>query len=466
MTGDVHDVVIIGGGPGGYVAAIRAAQLGLSVAVVEKEHLGGVCVNWGCIPTKALLRNAEVIGLLGEGRTFGFELEGLQVDYGAAVKRSRKVSGRLARGVAALLRGNNVRVVDGTGRISAPGHVEVALDGGGELALRAKAIIVASGARARSIPGVEVDGRRIVTARHALEMEELPASVVIVGGGPIGMEFAHLWATYGAKVTIVEMLPRLLPLEDEEVSQEIERAYKRRKIRILTASRVEGIEPAGEGLRVEVAGEGGATEHLDAEKVLVAIGVQPNSEELGLDTVGVEVDRGWIRVDDRMRTSAPGIRAIGDVTGKIPLAHVASAQGIVAAEAIAGLDPAPLDYGAMPGCTYCQPQAASFGLTEAEARQRGAAIRVGKFPFRANGKALALGEYDGFVKLVVEEESGLLLGAHLVGPEVTELLPELVLARAAELGPESIAGSVHAHPTLSETLMEAAHAVFGKAIHI
>lgn len=462
----MHDVVIIGGGPGGYVAAIRAAQLGMNVVVVEKEHLGGVCVNWGCIPTKALLRNAEVVGLLGEGKTFGFKLEGFQADYGMAVKRSRKVSDRLARGVAALMRGNGVQVVEGTGCISGPGRVEVAVEGGGEVDLEAGAIIVASGARARSIPGVEVDGERIITARHALEMEELPASVLIVGAGPIGMEFAHLWATYGAQVTMVEMLPRLLPLEDEEVSQELERAYKRRKIRILTSSRVVGVESTEGSLRVEVQGEGQETEHLDTDRVLVAIGVRPNSENLGLDAVGVDVERGWIRVDERMRTTANGIWAIGDVTGKVPLAHVASAQGIVAVEDIAGLDPTPLDYGAMPGCTYCQPQTASFGLTEEEARQRGTAIRVGKFPFRANGKALALGDYDGFAKLVVEEESGLLLGAHLVGPEVTELLPELVLARSAGLVPQRIAGSVHAHPTLSEVLMEAAHAVFGKPIHM
>jgi dihydrolipoamide dehydrogenase len=280
------------------------------------------------------------------------------------------------------------------------------------------------------------------------------------------MEFAHLWATYGTQVTIVEMLPRALPQEDEEVSQEIERAYKRRKIRILTSSLVRGVEATADGLVVEVRGQDDATEQLEAEKVLVAIGVQPNSEDLGLEALGVALDRGWVSIDGQMRTSAPGIWAIGDVTGKIPLAHVASAQGIVAAEDVAGLDPAPLDYRAMPGCTYCQPQAASFGLTEAEARQQGTAIQVGRFPFRANGKALALGNYDGFVKLVVEQESGLLLGAHMVGPEVTELLPELVLARTAELRPEQIGRSVHAHPTLSEVLVEAAHDVFGKPIHI
>jgi dihydrolipoamide dehydrogenase len=466
MTDKVRDVILIGGGPGGYVAAIRAAQLGLRVTLVEKEHLGGVCLNWGCIPTKALLRNAEVIQLLGEGKTFGFELEGFTADYGLAVKRSRKVSERLVRGVGALMRGNDIEVVDGTGRIAEPGVVRVALADGGETRLETKSIVVATGARARSIPGVAVDGERVITSRHALEMQELPESVVIVGAGPIGIEFAHVWATYGAQITIVEMLPRLLPLEDGEVSQEIERAYKRRKIGFLTSSRVQGVESAGSGVRVKIQKEDGETQQLEAGKVLVAIGVQPNSEDLGLEAAGVRTERGWIEVDERMRTSAEGIWAIGDVTGKMPLAHVASAQGILAVEDIAGLDPKPLDYGAMPGCTYCQPQVASFGFTEAQAREAGYSVRVGKFPFRAIGKALALGEYDGFVKLVADETTGELLGAQLVGPEVTELLPELVLARTAELTPEEIARSVHAHPTLSEALMEAAHGVFGKPIHI
>ncbi|MFN2240981.1 MAG: FAD-dependent oxidoreductase, partial [Anaerolineae bacterium] len=306
MTDELRDVVIIGGGPGGYVAAIRAAQLGLSVTLVEKERLGGICLNWGCIPTKALLRNAEVIQLLGEGKTFGFELEGFKADYGLAVKRSRKVSERLVRGVGALMRGNEVEVVEGTGRIAEPGIVHVAPVDGGEMCLDTKAIIVATGARARSIPGVEVDGKRVITSRHALEMQELPSSVVIVGAGPIGMEFAHVWATYGAQVTIVEMLPRLLPLEDEEVSREIERAYKRRKIGFLTSSRVQGVEPTGSGARVTVQKKDGKTEPLEADKVLVAIGVQPNSEDLGLEDAGVRAERGWISVDERMRTSAEG----------------------------------------------------------------------------------------------------------------------------------------------------------------
>lgn len=463
---DSCDVAIIGGGPGGYVAAIRAAQLGLEVVLIEKEHLGGVCLNWGCIPTKALLRNAEVIDLVGRGKEFGFALNGFQPDYGAAVDRSRKVAERLVKGVTALMRNNGISVVEGVGRIVGQGALQVALHDGGQRDLRARAVIAATGARARTIPGVVADGERVLTARHALAMRRLPASAIIVGAGPIGMEFAHLWHAYGSKVTVVEMLPRLLPLEDEEISREIERAYKRRKIQFQISARVEAVEFTEDGVEVQVRAEGGKVERLQAEKVLVAIGVLPNSEDLGLESAGVQTERGWIAVDHRMRTTAPGVWAVGDVTGQMPLAHVASAQGILAAEDIAGLEPRALDYGAMPTCTYCQPQVSSFGLTEGQAREQGYSIRIGRFPFRANGKALALGDRDGFAKLIVDDRSGWLLGAHLVGPEVTELLPELVLARTAELLPEQIAASVHAHPTLSEALMEAAHGVFGKPIHI
>jgi dihydrolipoamide dehydrogenase len=463
---DTYDVAIIGGGTGGYVAAIRAAQLGLEAVLVEKEHLGGVCLNWGCIPTKALLRNAEVINLLERGREFGFTLSGFQADYGAAVGRSRTVAGRLVKGVTTLMRNNGISVVEGVGCIIGQDALRVVLHNGEQRELRAGAIIVATGARARPLPGLSADGERILTARQALATQRLPTSVIIVGAGPIGMEFAHLWSTYGSKVTVLEMLPHLLPLEDEEISQEMERAYKKRKIRFQTSRRVAGVEFTTDGVDVRVQVEGGEIEYLQAEKVLIAIGVQPNSEDLGLEATGVQTERGWVQVDDRMRTTAPGIWAVGDVTGKLPLAHVASAQGIVAAEDIAGRHPRPLDYGAMPRCTYTQPQVASFGLTEAQALEQGHTIQVGRFPFRANGKAVALGDTNGFAKLVVEARSGWLLGAHLVGPEVTELLPELVLARAAELLPEQIAHSVHAHPTLSEALMEAAEGVFGKSIHI
>jgi dihydrolipoamide dehydrogenase len=466
MTEIPYDVVVIGAGPGGYVAAIRAAQLGLKVALVEKEHLGGVCLNWGCIPTKALLRNAEVISLLGEGKEFGFTISGFDADFGAAVDRSRKVSERLVKGVGALMRRNQIEVVEGTGMLKATGEVEVRLGDGSARTLRTRNVILATGGRARSIPGITPDGERVLTYREAIVLRDLPASVVVVGAGPIGMEFAHVWRTYGAEVTVVEMLSRVLPLEDQEVSTVVERAFKRHKVKLLTGTRVGGIEASAGGVQVRVSGEGKGEQVLEAERALIAIGVQPNVENLGLEALGVQVGRAGITVDEYLRTNVPGIYAIGDVTGKLALAHVASAQGIVAAEAIAGAETEPLDYEAMPRCTYCQPQVASFGLSEEQAAERGHEVRVGRFPFLANGKALALGERDGFVKIVADAVSGEILGAHLVGPEVTELLPELVLARVWELTPEEIARTVHAHPTLSEALMEAAHGVFGKAIHV
>jgi dihydrolipoamide dehydrogenase len=460
-----YDVTIIGAGPGGYVAAIRAAQLGLKVALVEKESLGGVCLNWGCIPTKALLRNAEVVSLLGRGKEFGFTVEGFQADFGAAVDRSRKVSERLVKGVGVLMRKNAVDVIEGIGVLKSPNAVEVALNEGGTRTLETQNVVVATGGRARAIPGIEIDGERVLTYREAIVLRELPASVVIVGAGPIGMEFAHVWSTYGAQVTVVEMLDRALPLEDAEVSKEIERAFKRRKVEILTSTRVQGIETTADGVKVTVAGEDGERV-LEAERALIAIGVRPNSEGVGLEEIGVKIERGYMVIDDAMRTSVPGVYAIGDVTGKLALAHVASAQGIVAVETLAGVETVTLDYEMLPRCTYCQPQVASFGITEAQAAERGHQVKVGRFPFRANGKALGLGDYDGFVKIVADAASGEILGASLVGPEVTELLPELVLARHWELTPEEIARTVHAHPTLSEALVEAAHGVFGQAIHI
>ena len=473
-----YDVAIIGAGPGGYVAAIRAAQLGLKVALVEKEHLGGVCLNWGCIPTKALLRNAEVISLLDEGREFGFSIEGLEVDFGAAVDRSRKVSKRLVKGVGLLMRKNKVDVIEGHGVLKSPHTVEVALNEGGERTLEAENIIIATGGHARTIPPLSpppaggdvggANGERVLTYREAIVLREMPRSVVIVGAGPIGMEFAQVWGSYGADVTVVEMMPRALPLEDEEVSAEVERSFRRQRIDLLTSTRVQGIEATAEGVKVDVADDDGERA-LEAERVLIAIGVVPNSAGLGLEELGVELERGNILIDEHMRTNvfsaSGGLYAIGDVTGKLALAHVASAQGIVAAETIAGEETRALDYEAMPRCTYCKPQAASLGLTEAQAVERGHEVEVGKFPFRPNGKALGLGERDGFVKLVADADSHKLLGAHLVGPEVTELLPELVLAQNWGLTPDKIAHTVHAHPTLSEVVMEAAHGVFGEAIH-
>jgi dihydrolipoamide dehydrogenase len=465
MTGTQYDVTVIGAGPGGYVAAIRAAQLGLKVAVVEKERLGGVCLNWGCIPTKALLRNAEVIALLDRGKEFGFTVSGFEADFGAAVDRSRAVSERLVKGVDTLMRKNQIDVVQGRGVLKAVDEVEVSLNDGGTRTLQTRNVILATGGRARSIPGITPDGERILTYREAIVLRDLPASVVIVGAGPIGMEFAHVWQTYGAQVAVVEMLPRVLPLEDEEVSAVVERDFKRRRVRLLTGTRVDGIERKADGVRVRVSSEKEGEQALEAGRALIAIGIRPNVENLGLETFGVGVEQGNIVVDELMRTNVPGIYAIGDVTGKLALAHVASAQGIVAAESIAGDETWPLDYEAMPRCTYCHPQVASFGLSEAQAVERGHELKVGHFPFLANGKALALGERDGFVKIVADAVSGEIVGVHLVGPEVTELLPELILARAWELTPDEVARSVHAHPTLSEALMEAAHDVFGKALH-
>lgn len=465
MESTQYDVTIIGAGPGGYVAAIRAAQLGLNVALVEEEHLGGVCLNWGCIPTKALLHNAEVISLLEEGRKFGFSVEGVEVDFGAAVDRSRQVSNRLVKGVGILMRRNDVDVIEGRGVLRSPHEVEVALNGGNTRVVETDNVIVATGGQARTIPGITVDGERVMTYREAIVLRELLESVVIVGAGPIGMEFAHIWGAYDAEVTVVEMLPHALPLEDEEVSKEVERAFRRRgNVEIMSSTRVQDIKVVADGVEVAVAGEN-EEEVLEAERALIAIGIVPNSEGIGLAEVGVETDGGNIVVDEFMHTNVDNVYAVGDVTGKLALAHVASAQGVIAAETIAGEETRPLDYEAIPRCTYCEPQVASFGITEAEARERGHEIEVGQFPFRPNGKALALDKRDGFAKIVADANTGQILGAHLVGPRVTDLLPELVLARTWELTPEEIARTVHAHPTLSEVLMEAAHGVFGKPIH-
>jgi dihydrolipoamide dehydrogenase len=464
---ETYDVVIVGGGPGGYVAAVRAAQLGMHVALVERERLGGVCLNWGCIPTKALLRNAEVARLLNKGgREFGFSVEGLELDFGAAIDRSRKVSKRLVKGVQALMKGNEVEVVMGSGKLTAPDSVAVDLNEGGTRTLRADAVVLATGARARTLPGLTVDGERVLTYRQALARRDLPTSAVVIGAGPIGLEFATVWAAYGTRVTVVEMLAHVLPAEDEAAASELARYLRRQKIKAQTSTRVQEVMVEDDGVRVRVSGPDDEASTLEAEVALVAIGVRPNSEDLGLDNVGVETQKGWVSVDDYMRTNVDGVYAIGDLNGRLPLAHVASAQGILAIETLAGRDPAPFDVNAMPRGTYTSPQVASFGLTEAEAREQGLDVKVGQFPFLPNGKALAIGENAGFVKIVAEAISGEVLGAVIVGPEATELLPELVLAHTAELTPKEIAHTVHAHPTLNEAVMEAAHAVFGDAIHM
>ena len=462
-----YDVVVIGAGPAGYVCAIRASQLGLKTAVVEREWLGGVCLNVGCIPSKSLLKNAEVAHLLRErGREFGFSFENLKLDYGAAVKRSRRVSNRLTRGLGLLMKKNAIDVLTGTARLTARDTVVVDDAKGETTRLKSRNVVVATGARPMLIPGVEVDGERVLTYREAILQEKLPESVVIIGAGAIGVEFATVWNAYGVDVTIVEMLPRLVPLEDEEVSAELAKAFTKRKIKVLTGHRVEAIEVEEGGVRVRVSG-GEGEKALDAEQALVAIGFRPNSAGLGLEELGVKLsDRGAVEIDERMATNVPGIWAVGDVTAKLMLAHVGSAQGVVCAESIAGVETVALDYEMMPRATYCHPQIASFGLTEAQAKERGREVRVGRFPFQANGKALGLGDYAGWVKILTDAKYGEILGAHMIGPEVTELLPELTIAQMMELTTAEIARNVHAHPSLSEVLMEAAHAAEGHAIHI
>jgi dihydrolipoamide dehydrogenase len=464
---ETYDVVVIGAGPGGYVAAIRAAQLGQKTAIVDKQWLGGVCLNVGCIPSKSLLKNAEVAHTLRErGKEFGFSFDNLQLDYPTAVKRSRQVSNRLVKGVGFLMKKNKIDVHMGTAHLSGPKSVTVTDADGKTMELSAKNIIVATGATA-AVPGAwKVDGEKVVTYLEAILQEKLPQSVVVIGSGAIGVEFSTVWNSYGVDVTIVEMLPRIVPLEDEEVSAELEKAFKKNGIKTLTGHKVESVETTKDGVKVTVSAEG-ETKVLEAEQALVAIGFRPNSKGLGLEEVGVKInERGFIEIDERMATNVPGIWAIGDVTGKLMLAHVGSAMGIVCAENIAGAETVTLDYEMMPRATYCQPQVASFGLTETQAKERGYEVKIGRFPFQANGKALGLGDYTGWVKLVVDEKYGEILGAHMIGPEVTELLPELTLAHMMELTPNEIARNVHAHPTLSEVIMEAAHGAEGTPIHI
>jgi len=462
-----YDVVVIGAGPGGYVSAIRAAQLGLKTAVIDKQWLGGVCLNVGCVPSKALLKNAELAHILRERPAdFGFSFENLKLDYSVAVKRSRDVSKRLTLGVASLMKKNKIDVHMGAARLLAPNRISVTNAEGQIQEISAKNIIVATGAYSMSIPGVAIDGERILSYSEAILQTTRPESVVIIGGGAIGVEFATVWNGYGSKVTIVEMLPHILPAEDEEVANELAKIYKKRGVEILTATKVLSVERSEKGVRVKVSADG-VEKMLEADQALVAIGFKPNSANMGLDTVGVRLNqRGFIEIDERMATNVPGIWAIGDVTGQLLLAHVASAQGIVCAESIAGVETVKLDYRMMPRAVYSHPQVASFGITEAQAKEQGYTVKIGRFPFMANGKALGLSDYAGFVKIVTDTRYGEILGAQMIGPDVSELLPELTLAQRNELTISEISRNVHAHPTLSEVIMEAAHGAEGHSIHI
>ncbi len=462
-----YDVVVLGAGPGGYVAAIRAAQLGLKTAIVEKKYWGGVCLNVGCIPSKALLRNAELAHIFTrEADKFGIKVEGkVSFDYGVAFSRSRTVADGRVKGVHFLMRKNKIDEFDGWATFKDANTLDVALNAGGTETLTFKNLILATGATTRLLPNTKISAN-VVTYEEQIMEDHLPKSIIIAGGGAIGVEFAYVHHNYGVDVTIVEFLDRLLPLEDEEVSAELEKQYKKLGIKFMTKTRVDKIEDTGTGAKVTVTTADGKQQVLEAERVLQAIGFKPRTEGYGLEKTGVKLtERGAVEINGKMQTSVPHIYAIGDVTAKVMLAHVAEAMGVIAAENIAGADTIELDYDMMPHATYCQPQVASFGYTEKQARDKGYDINVAKFPFQANGKAHGLGDPVGFVKLISDKKYGEILGAHLIGPDVTELLPELTLARYAELTPEEIARNVHSHPTLSEALKEAAHGLEGHMIN-
>ncbi|WP_114374539.1 dihydrolipoyl dehydrogenase [Elioraea thermophila] len=462
---DRFDLIVIGGGPGGYVAAIRAAQLGMRVALVEREHLGGICLNWGCIPTKALLRTAEVNHLLHSLDSFGLAADNPRFDAKKVVERSRKVAAQLAAGVKHLLRKNKVTVFEGHGALAGPGTVAVRNDGK-TTELKAPHVVLATGARARTLPGIEPDGAVIWTYKEAMVPPSMPRSLLVIGSGAIGIEFASFYADMGAAVTVVEVMPRILPVEDEEISALARKAFEKRGMTILTGAKVQGVQRNGEGARVVVEDEGGVVREIAVERVISAVGIVGNVEGIGLEGTRVQVEKSHVVTDGYGRTGEPGVYAIGDLAGPPWLAHKASHEGIVCVEAIAGLnDVHPLDVTKIPGCTYCRPQVASVGLTEAAAKAKGHEVRVGRFPFIGNGKAIALGEAEGLVKTVFDARTGELLGAHMIGAEVTELIQGYAIARAGELTEAELAHTVFPHPTLSEMMHEAVLAAYGRAIH-
>jgi dihydrolipoamide dehydrogenase len=465
MATQPFDVVVVGTGPGGYVAAIRCAQLGLSVATVEDDRPGGVCLNWGCIPTKALLRNAEVVGLFNRAKEFGITVGEWKADYAQAVQRSRKVADRMAKGIEFLFRKNKVTLFLGRGTLKSARVVEVAGKDGATTLEAKRAVILATGSEPKSLPGVTIDEKRIVSSTGAVTNEGRPGSLVVIGAGAVGIEFADVYAAYGTAVTVLEALPRVLPIEDEEASAQIARLFSRREITIRTGVKVKGVTPDGSGVSVEVEAEG-KTETLKADQVLMAVGRGARTRGLGLEALGVATERGFVTVSATMETSVKGIYAIGDMAGHQLLAHKAMAEGVVAAEAIAGQSPRPVDYGNVPSCTYCHPQVASIGVTEAAARAGGREITVGKFPFTASGKAVAQGETEGFVKVVADKATGEILGVHIVGPEATELIHEFAVGRTLEATLDEFVHTMHAHPTLSEAAFEATLAALGHPIHI
>jgi len=465
MAEQSYDLVVVGAGPGGYVAAIRAAQLGLRAAVVEREHLGGICLNWGCIPTKALLRSAEVYHLAERAKEFGFEVDGVRFDAKKMVQRSRKVAQRLNNGVGHLLKKNKVDVIDGHGRLLGGGRVAVEKDGKPVAELRAAHIILATGARARELPGMAADGKLIWTYKHAMVPEAVPGSLLVIGSGAIGIEFASFYRTLGAEVTVVEMLDRILPVEDEEISAFAHKAFQKQGMKLFTSAQVKQLVPGGGKVAASIE-HAGKQQELSVDRVIVAVGIVGNVEGIGLEDTKVKVDRSHVVVDEWLRTDEPGVYAIGDLVGPPWLAHKASHEGVICVEKIAGVAGVhPLDTSRIPGCTYCTPQIASVGLTEAAALSAGHEVKVGRFPFVGNGKAIALGETDGMVKTVFDAATGELLGAHMVGAEVTELIQGFAVAKTLETTEAELMHTVFPHPTLSEMMHESVLDAYGRTIH-
>ena len=456
----MYDVIVIGGGPGGYTAAVRTAQLGLKTAIIEKENMGGTCANWGCIPTKALLKNAETAHLLQQGRTYGFAAPAEGIDYAAAQNRSRQVAKRQEKRVEALMKGHDVTIIRGTAKINAPGEVKVLP--GGDL-YQARNIIVASGGKPKLFPGWNVDGVKIITSREALLQKEAPVSVAIIGAGPIGMEFATVWRRYGSEVTVIEAMPRIMPLEDEDISKEAENQFARAGISIRTGTKVESFTADDNGVELSLATEQGP-ETLRVGKLLIAVGTVPELEDLGLDAVNVSMQRGFVAVDDTMATNIAGIYAIGDVTGKMPLAHTASAQALIVADAIAGRPVRKLNYENIPRCVFGHIEVASVGLTEEQARDAGRDVKIARANFLANGKAVAINENAGFVKIVADGD-GTLLGVHMIGSHVTEMIAGATTLVSLGIKAEQAGQVIYPHPTLSEVLAEAIHALAGQSIH-
>ena len=462
------DLIIVGGGPGGYVAAIRAAQLGMTVACVEKDKLGGVCLNIGCIPTKSLLTSALLVNELAGAKEHGIQFSDLRVDLGPAQERSRKIADQLNRGVGGLFKKNKVTHIEGHARLAGKGKLSVEKADGSKLTLEALHIILATGSRPRSLPFLQIDGDRIWSSDHALFVKEAPKTMAIVGSGAIGMEFADIFASYGTSVTIIEALDRVLPLEDEDVSKHVEKVYRKRGMTIHTGARLEKSEPGKNGVKLTFTDAKGATQTLTVDRVLSAVGRIPNTEDLGLDTAGVKMAErgGFIAVDEWMRTNVEGVYAVGDCAGRQLLAHKASHEGVACVEGIAGVGHHAVDYDNIPNCTYCHPEVASVGLTEAQAKEQGLDVQVGKFPWVGNGRALAHGDAEGFIKVIRDKKYSEIVGAHIVGPHATELIAEFVLGRHLESTVEEMDKAIHPHPTLSEAIAEAALAALGRPIHI